>query len=173
MQIYIIFTHTGTIVSKTIRLFTRNKYTHVSISLNRELYEMYSFGRKGIRTPLIGGFTTVGKNKGIYKKYNKTICKIYELTVDIPTYSNIENDLNRFILNQNELKYNFLGIFLILFRYPIKRNGHYFCSQFVAEILDLNQIIKFDKHHALIRPQEIEKFNIGNILYEGYLEKFI
>lgn len=42
-KIYIILTHTGTLLSKIIKMYTKDEYSHVSISLDSELEEMYSF----------------------------------------------------------------------------------------------------------------------------------
>lgn len=36
-KIYLILTHTGTILSKIIRTYTKDEFTHVSISLDNEL----------------------------------------------------------------------------------------------------------------------------------------
>ena len=44
-KIYFIFTDAGTILGKIIKLKTGRKYTHVSISLDENLNEMYSFSR--------------------------------------------------------------------------------------------------------------------------------
>ena len=44
-KIYIILTHTGTILSKIIKKYTKDEFSHVSISLDVDLKEMYSFGR--------------------------------------------------------------------------------------------------------------------------------
>ena len=44
-NIYLIITYTGTIPAKLIKLYTKNEYSHISISLDKELTEMYSFAR--------------------------------------------------------------------------------------------------------------------------------
>ena len=44
-QIYIVLTHTGTALSTIIKYYTKDEFSHVSISLDEELEEMYSFGR--------------------------------------------------------------------------------------------------------------------------------
>ena len=36
-KIYIILTHTGTVLSKIIKKYTKDEFSHVSISLDREL----------------------------------------------------------------------------------------------------------------------------------------
>ena len=74
-RIYIVLTYTGTILSKIIKSYTKNEFAHVSISLDIELEQMYSFGRIYPWTPLIGGFVHEHINKGTFKKFNKTISK--------------------------------------------------------------------------------------------------
>ena len=55
-KIYIILTHTGTFLSRVIKAFTGNKFTHVSIALDRNMEYMYSFGRLRPYNPFLGGF---------------------------------------------------------------------------------------------------------------------
>lgn len=49
VEIYVLLTNTGTLFSKTIRWYTKNMLNHASIAFDRDLNEVYSFGRK-IRT---------------------------------------------------------------------------------------------------------------------------
>lgn len=37
MKIYIVLTHTGTILSKIVKWYTKKDFSHVSISLDKEL----------------------------------------------------------------------------------------------------------------------------------------
>ena len=55
-KIYIVLTHSGTTLSKIIKGFTKDEFSHVSISLDKELNEMYSFGRLNPYNPFWGGF---------------------------------------------------------------------------------------------------------------------
>lgn len=45
-KIYIVATYTGTALSYIIKKTTKENYAHVSIALDKELKQMYSFGRK-------------------------------------------------------------------------------------------------------------------------------
>ena len=45
-EIYLILTYTGTIPSKMIKMYTKYTYSHVSLSLDKDLSEMYSFARR-------------------------------------------------------------------------------------------------------------------------------
>ena len=44
-KIYIVTTYTGTLLSYLIKNISNTPYAHVSISLNKYLDPMYSFGR--------------------------------------------------------------------------------------------------------------------------------
>lgn len=55
-SIYIVLTFTGTVLATIIKEYTRREFAHVSISLDKELEEMYSFGRLNPYNPFIGGF---------------------------------------------------------------------------------------------------------------------
>ena len=53
-KVYFIVTHTGTTLSKIIKFYTKKEYSHVSISLDEGLNQMYSFGRKHAYNPFFG-----------------------------------------------------------------------------------------------------------------------
>ena len=80
-KIYIVITFTGTILSRLVRLITRKKYCHASISLDEKLENMYSFGRKNPYLLLPAGFIHEYKDKGTYKRFYKTKAQIYSLEV--------------------------------------------------------------------------------------------
>lgn len=55
-QVYILLTNTGSLLTKLIKIYTKKPYNHASIAFDRNLSEVYSFGRKAARNPFIGGF---------------------------------------------------------------------------------------------------------------------
>ena len=88
-NIYIILTRTGTILSGIIRGFTKDEYTHVSISLDRDLNKMYSFGRLNPYNPFIGGFVHEYIDKGTFKRFKNTKALILEIEVTNDQYKKI------------------------------------------------------------------------------------
>ncbi|WP_373206018.1 hypothetical protein [Clostridium tertium] len=70
-EFYLIFSKTGTSISKFINFYTKDKYVHVSLSFDDSFEKMYSFGRKYTNNPLIGGFVEENINEGIYKDSRK------------------------------------------------------------------------------------------------------
>ena len=84
-KIYIVLTYTGTLLAKVVRLYTRNEFAHVSISLDENLDEMYSFGRLNPYIPFIGGFVQESPNYVTFKRFHKTKTKIYSL--EVPSFN--------------------------------------------------------------------------------------
>lgn len=166
-EIYIIMSHSGTIISNIIKFYTRANYSHVSIGLDKSLTEFYSFGRKNPASPIGGGFVREGINQGIYKLYKNAKCKVYNLTLTDEKYEQLKQAIYDFVERQNSFKYNYVGIFTIMFGFKFNRKNYYFCSQFVSEILHVNQIIEFNKDFSLIKPQDFEKVKDAKLIFEG------
>ena len=68
-EVYIMLTQVGTLVSKSIKLYTKAKYNHASIGADPSLRVFYSFARRVRYFPIIGGFITEVVNEGMFKYY--------------------------------------------------------------------------------------------------------
>ena len=167
--IYILQMHTGTLPGTIIKILTNYKYSHILISLDNSFNKMYSFGRKKIYNPLNAGFVIQDINGAFFKKFNKTKCRIYRLTITDEQYDNIKNILNDFEANKEQYRYDIIGLLLKYFFIPIKREKHFVCTQFVAEVLKKAKIYEFNKSTSLVRPKDFEEiYNIEEI-YTGLL----
>ena len=80
--------------------------------------------------------------------------------------------LNYFENNIDQYKYDIIGLFLKIMSLPIKRENHYVCTQFVAEILENTHIYEFEKSNLLVKPIDFEKIDNSNVIYTGYLNKY-
>lgn len=96
-SIYILLTNTGTLFTRVIQTYTKAPYNHASISFDRELTELYSFGRKHPSNPLNGGFVKEDIQTGTYSKYPNTTCVIYELQVTEREVEKMKRVLHIFI----------------------------------------------------------------------------
>ena len=85
-EIYIVLTHTGTVLSNIVKFYTKKDYTHVSISLDSELKELYSFGRLNPNNPFKGGFVREDLENGTFARFKNTIGSIYVLKVTDEQY---------------------------------------------------------------------------------------
>ncbi len=166
-KIYIIQMHSGTIPAKLVRIFTGYKYSHVSLSLNKDCDKTYSFGRIKVNNPFNGGFSIEHKNGPFFTKFNKTICRIFELEVTEEKYENIKNIIDDMEKNREKYKYDYLGIFLRFLRIPISLKNKYVCSNFLAEVLEKANIYKFNKKACFIKPKDFEDIKELKEIYEG------
>lgn len=161
--------YTETIPGTIVRFFTNYKYNHVLISLDNTFSKMYSFGRKTLLNPLNAGFIVEDINGPFFQKFNKTVCRIYSLTIKQEQFNNLKRILEEFEKNGNEYKYDFVGAILKYFLIPLKRKKYYVCSQFVAEVLKQAQIFEFDKPTCLVMPKDFENIEKCLEVYNGLL----
>ena len=114
-EIYIVLTHTGTVLSKIVRAYTKKPFSHVSIALDRDLQKMYSFGRLKPSNPFFAGFVHEYINKGTFKRFYNTTTKIYSLEVTEEQYEKMEEIINRMEKQKEKYKFNILGLFAVAF----------------------------------------------------------
>lgn len=167
-KIYLILMHTNTIPSKLVRFFTRYKYSHVAISLNKNCETLYSFGRRKVNSIFGGGFIVQQKQGEFFKKFNKTICTIYEIDVNEEQFQTINKIINEMKLNSLKYKYDFIGIVPRFFGIPIVVKNKYVCSYFVADVLEKAQIYKFNKKVCFIKPKDFENIIKSRKIYDGF-----
>jgi len=169
--IYLIFTKTGTWLSRLIGVFSNIKYAHASISFDNSFTRMYSFGRTNPDNPFSGGFVEENLYEGVYKRSASCECMIYRIEVTAEQYSTLQQLIEQFAACKEQLRYNFLGLFGALFNKPLGRKNYYFCSQFVSEVLMKSNIFRYDKSPELIKTDELYDIENKEIIYEGFLMK--
>lgn len=171
-SIYILLTNTGTLFTKVIQSYTKAPYNHASIAFNREMSELYSFGRKHPNNPLHGGFVREDIKKGTFSKYPETTCVIYELRVTGREVEKMRRVLDIFIRSRQKFMYNLLGVIGITLKEPVEFSNSYFCSQFVAEILQRSGIKIWNKLPALVTPDDFRQTDRLELIYEGKLSDY-
>ncbi len=169
-KVYIVLTYTGTVISKLIHWYTKDSYAHSSISLDKNLNQMYSFGRLNPYTPLFAGFVHEYIDKGTFKRFHKTITKVYELPVTDEQYLKIANTIKEFYENKTKYKFNILGLYLAGLNIKVQRKNHYYCAEFVNHAL-LNAGIDFNLP-KIIKPIHLMDLPDTTLVYEGLLQKY-
>ncbi|GAF66760.1 hypothetical protein BTS2_3664 [Bacillus sp. TS-2] len=172
--IYILLSDTGTLFAKLIRFYTRKPLNHVSISFDKELNEVYSFGRKRPHNPFLGGFVNEDMNSFIFQRAN---CEVYRCEISEEDYLNMKRKVMEIALEQEKYKYNILGMVALMLRLDYDRKYAFFCSQFVATVLKECQVPIVSKSPNLIQPYHfstshyLEKVYAGKVGYYPELEK--
>ena len=104
--IYIVLSMSGTKFSRFLRLMSRQKteFIHVSLSFDRNLRTLYSFGRKKLNMPWIAGYVEENPHKGVFKKYNP-MCEVLSLNISEDKYKKLVEILNYVQTHSKEYKY--------------------------------------------------------------------
>lgn len=171
-QIYILLTHTGSLLSKLIKRYTKEPYSHVSIAFDTDLSQVYSFGRKNPKNPLIAGFVIEDIRCGTYSIFSDTTYSLYSLEVDGLQYEKLKTIMAEFEKIKQRSSYNLVGLLGVYLGYPINRTYAYFCSQFVAFAFEQSGISIFEKSFGLVTPKDFRTCSRFKLIKTGKLIYF-
>ena len=157
-NIYILLTDTGTWFSRMIKLYTKAPYNHASISIDENLEELYSFGRKVYYNPLSAGFIKERMDQGVFFYKKNTKCLIYKIEVSEKQYNQFTKNIAQFKCFKDQYRYNLLGVMAIAVNKRLIRENAFTCSQFVASML--------------VTPEDITKIPQLTLIYEGKLRDY-
>lgn len=167
-NLFIVLTRTSTVISKLIRFTTGDYYTHVAISLDKELKNMYSFGRKYTYNPFFGRFKQESISQGAYR-FGKTLPGIIiKIDVSKEQYNKAVNLLEQFIYQPYLYKYNYKGLFYGLTNKACYSTNRFLCSEFVYYVLCNCGIASLNIPGNLVRPQHLLYLN-GEVVFKGDL----
>lgn len=169
-KIYIILTHTGTLLSNVIRGWTKDEFSHVSISLDEDLEEMYSFGRLRPYNAFIGGFIHEKINEGTYKRFKNTECVVYSMQVEDKQYEKIKNKINNFNKNKEKYKFNIWGLFAVSINKKVKLPRTFYCAEFVKYTLQKSGVKA--ELPEIIRPENFKTIPNLQEEYKGLLREY-
>ena len=136
--LYIILSQTGTVASRLIQTVTRAPYNHSSISLDRGMNEMYSFGRRRLYLQWIGGFIRENPNTHVFRRFPNTLCEVIALPVSGGVYRRALDVIDLFVDEASDFKYDVLGLWTRPLGLKLKRSHRFICSQFVATVLQMS-----------------------------------
>ena len=169
-KVYIILTHTGTILSRIIRMFTGNEFSHVSLALDMDLKKMYSFGRLNPYNPFMGGFVHEYITKGTFGRFKNTRTKIYALEITDEQYEKIRNRIIDVKKHRRDYKFNVIGLFAVGLHVRIQGQNTFYCAEFIKHLLeeaDINTELPI-----LIKPEDFKKIDNLELVYKGYLREY-
>lgn len=172
-QIYIVLTHTGTALSTIIKYYTKDEFSHVSISLDEELEEMYSFGRLNPYNPFWGGFVHESIKNGTFKRFKNTRTDIYSLNIEDEQYNKLVKIINHFKMNTQKYSFNILGLACVSIKRKIRRKNNFYCAEFVKHVLKSAGITSVAELPEIIKPEDFKKIEGLQLEYKGLLKKYI
>lgn len=123
--VFIFLSFTGTNMSKLIRGFTHDPYSHSSLSFDTDLTHMMSFNRDGFVTENI--MDDLWRKNASHIKYS-----LYMYLATEEEYKSMQNFVAQLASKRDKLKYDILGLTNFIFGRGDAREDKYFCSEFVA-----------------------------------------
>lgn len=124
-QISILLTRYADWFSNLVYYVGGQGFTHCSIALEENQNAYYSFNYRGFT------IETLEKHKHQGVKNSRCI----QLRVPDEAYAAIKHRIQNMLQNRSVYRYTRFGVFCCVFHLPFRRKYHYFCSQFVAELL--------------------------------------
>ena len=166
-RIYLILTYSGTILSRIIKIYTRDEFAHVSISLDEELNQMYSFGRLNPYNPFIGGFVHEGINIGTFKRFRKTQTAVYSIMISSEQYKKIKETIKLIRECPIAYKFNIIGLFGAGFNIRIHMRHSFYCAEFVKYLLEKARVK--NNLQEIIKPEDFKRLDNIRLEYKGSL----
>lgn len=171
--VYLILTQTDTYISRIIRHYTGDRYNHISVALEEDLSEMYSFGRRNPYIFFYGGFIVENPTKGTFKRFPKTICKVLRLSVTEDAYKMITEIIRRFLSERKSFKYNIRGILKARKRINYQKSYRkFYCTQFVKYLLLCARVVPESFFGEVVAPEDFAKIENAQVIYEGFLREY-
>ena len=167
--IYILLTRSGTLLSNLVYNLTGAPYTHVSMAFDEELSCLYSSTRKNGYTMFPAGPSKEYLNKGVFKLRENVPCALYALEVTDEAYDRARRRAEHMMAHGHLYRFNVLGLIFCWMHIRWQRRRHYFCSQFVSEVLQKSGSLELPKHSTLMHPSDYVEIPELKCLYQGPL----
>ena len=167
--IYILLTRSGTLLSKLVYAVTGASYTHASMAFDEELNCLYSSTRKNGYTMFPAGPSREYLNRGLFLQRGNIPCALYALEVSDEAYARARRRAEHMMNHGHLYRFNSLGLLLCWLHIRWQRRRHYFCSQFVSEVLEKSGAVDLPKDSTLMHPNDYTLLPQLKCLYKGRL----
>ena len=171
-HIYLAFVDTPGIFASLIRCFLKQKYIHVVISLDPDLNEAYSFGRRNPSVPLIAGFEKEDKRK-ILRAFPSADYMVCEVECTRQQKEQIRQKLLMDMDMRYQYHYAVLSLPFIALGNAFYQENHYTCSSYIARLLAECGISIAPKHFSLVTPKDFYEFPDKKVVFEGALSEIV
>lgn len=176
LPVFFIFNGGNNVISKTIMLFTRSDFSHISISLSG-LDEIISFATTD------QNYGLVVENWFDFRHIRKPVnIGVHFIDVPLEEYEKIKNMIEFHKAHTHEYTYSFKKMFTTPFKtimdYSKEEGTSFICSEFVYYLIVGTSIADHlpeeYKKDVLITPKEFKDkvLTKSNILYEGKIDNF-
>lgn len=170
-SIYVVVTSTGTSVAKAIRVVTKMPYSHVSVTDDPSLRELYSFCRNYRLSPLPATFNTEFIGEGTFGQFQNIPCEIYEIPLSEENYETFQLIIAHFKNCRKEFSYSLIGLLRVKMQIEKELRTKFVCSQFVAYVLDRCGV-SLPKPPSIASPDDLRYIPDAKLIYRGELNRY-
>lgn len=167
--LYIFLTRSGTLLSNLVYSLTGAQYTHISLAFDEDLSTLYSSTRKNGYTMFPAGPSREYLNRGVFLMRENIPCALYALEVTDEAYTRAKRRTQHMMHHGELYRFNSLGLLLCWMHIRWQRRRHYFCSQFVSEVLEQSGALALPKDSTLMHPNDYPLLPQLKCLYKGRL----
>ena len=171
-DIYIILSHTRSVISRIIRVATGDAYTHASIGFEDDPNVMYSFGRLFPHNPFWSGFVQESPDFGTMKRFRDADVAVLRISVQEDEYERIRGHVLGMYSRRRQYGYNYIGLLLAKFGITYRWQNHYYCSEFLKELLEKFGLVAEGELSDIARPVEFLNLRRVQVIYTGSLWRF-
>lgn len=154
--LYIFLTRSGTLLSNLVYSLTGAQYTHISLAFDEDLSTLYSSTRKNGYTMFPAGPSREYLNRGVFLMRENIPCALYALEVTDEAYTRAKRRTQHMMHHGELYRFNSLGLLLCWMHIRWQRRRHYFCSQFVSEVLQKSGALELPAQHPHA-PQRLRR----------------
>ena len=102
----------------------------------------------------------------------KAIWPTVEVPVTEEQYRHLKEELDVFIKNREDYRYNYTGLVGVMFGKNVEDGKHFFCSQFVSYVFNKSGILLHSKKSGLTRPYDFHIQLKDRQIYKGKLSEY-
>lgn len=171
--IYVFLMHTGTPLSTLIKMYTKDEFSHATLSFDSSLTRMYSFGSKKLDDDIDiagpeNGFAIDDINNSIYTNAKRRIhYGLYVIFVTAKARKKMMKKVQYFIDNQSKFRYDIVGLITYAMHLPREKQYAYFCSGFVADILQEGEVLGDKRSYSRYSPQDLANLPMAYRIDDG------
>lgn len=173
--VYVLCVHTGTLLANAIKKATGSHFSHCTISFDSSLKNMYSFGRKTKLTELSNGsFVKESIHNPPYTNEGVTYA-LYCIPVTSSQLAAMKKRLEYFVKNKTKFRYDFAGLFKNFFGIADNPEQRWFCSRFVADIINAGTEPgqkPMIREPSLMRPEDFLYTNFALYVTSGLIKDY-
>lgn len=173
--VYVLCVHTGTLLANAIKKATGSHFSHCTISFDSSLKNMYSFGRKTRLTELSNGsFVKESIHNPPYTNEDVTYA-LYCIPVTSSQLAAMKKRLEYFVKNKTKFRYDFAGLFKNFFGIADNPEQRWFCSRFVADIINAGTEPgqkPMIREPSLMRPEDFLYTNFALYVTSGLIKDY-